>query len=76
MTSFGGVVSARGSSSSLFQNMKKDLRNKRNRDNSRLFKINCVSTFSDPYKTLRIHKGASEAEVKKAFRQLALQVNH
>ncbi|KAK1363966.1 chaperone protein dnaJ 8, chloroplastic-like [Heracleum sosnowskyi] len=72
MTSFGGVVSARGSSS-LFQNMKKDLRNKRNHNKSRLFKISCVSTFSDPYKTLRINKGASEAEVKKAFRQLALQ---
>ena len=72
MASFGGVVSARGSSSSLF--MKKDPRKKRNQ--SRLFKINCVSTFSaDPYKTLRINKGASESEVKKAFRQLALQVN-
>ncbi|WOH09956.1 hypothetical protein DCAR_0729417 [Daucus carota subsp. sativus] len=70
MASFGGVVSARGSSSSLF--MKKDPRKKRNQ--SRLFKINCVSTFSaDPYKTLRINKGASESEVKKAFRQLALQ---
>lgn len=76
MTSFGGVVFARGSSASLFPNMKKDSRNKRNHNNSRLFKINCVSTFSDPYKTLRINKGASEAEVKKAFRQLALQVNN
>lgn len=75
MTSFGGVVSTRGSSSSLFQSMKKDLKNKRNH-NSRLFKINCVSTFSDPYKTLRINKDASEAEVKKAFRKLALQVNN
>ena len=27
----------------------------------------------DPYKTLRIQPGSSESEVKKAFRQLALQ---
>ncbi|CAA2976248.1 chaperone protein dnaJ 8, chloroplastic-like [Olea europaea var. sylvestris] len=31
------------------------------------------SAVSDPYKTLKIHHGASESEVKKAFRQLALQ---
>ncbi|KAL8117436.1 chaperone protein dnaJ 8, chloroplastic-like [Apium graveolens] len=73
MTSFGGVVCARGCSSSLVRSMKKDSRNKINHKNRREFKINCVSTFSDPYKTLRISKSASEAEVKKAFRQLALQ---
>ncbi|KAL6996741.1 hypothetical protein U1Q18_006870 [Sarracenia purpurea var. burkii] len=32
-----------------------------------------ASAVSDPYKTLRIQPGASESEVKKAFRQLALQ---
>ncbi|KAL3819128.1 hypothetical protein ACJIZ3_005033 [Penstemon smallii] len=39
------------------------------------FKVSCVSSCADPdpYKTLRIHPGASESEVKKAFRQLALQ---
>ncbi|KAF7850497.1 hypothetical protein BT93_L5448 [Corymbia citriodora subsp. variegata] len=31
------------------------------------------SSVVDPYKTLRIHRSASESEVKKAFRQLALQ---
>ncbi|KAL5574439.1 hypothetical protein UlMin_016138 [Ulmus minor] len=31
------------------------------------------SSVMDPYKTLRIQPGASESEVKKAFRQLALQ---
>ncbi|KAL0380338.1 UNVERIFIED_CONTAM: Chaperone protein dnaJ 8, chloroplastic [Sesamum calycinum] len=38
-------------------------------------RVSCVSSsaLSDPYKTLRIQPGASEAEVKKAFRQLALQ---
>ncbi|KAI9089570.1 hypothetical protein K1719_029175 [Acacia pycnantha] len=39
-------------------------------------KIYCSSSSSsvkDSYKTLRIQPGASESEVKKAFRQLALQ---
>ncbi|XP_062090000.1 chaperone protein dnaJ 8, chloroplastic [Humulus lupulus] len=31
------------------------------------------SSVMDPYKTLRIQPGASESEVRKAFRQLALQ---
>ncbi|KAI7731402.1 hypothetical protein M8C21_011513 [Ambrosia artemisiifolia] len=38
--------------------------------------ISCVSSShltSDPYKTLSIRPGASESEVKKAFRQLALK---
>ena len=34
------------------------------------------SSVMDPYKTLRIEPGASESEVKKAFRQLALQVRY
>lgn len=39
-------------------------------------KVSCSysSSVMDPYKTLRIHRGASEVEVRKAFRQLALQV--
>ncbi|KAI3789838.1 hypothetical protein L2E82_02642 [Cichorium intybus] len=40
------------------------------------FRVRCVSTShlsSDPYKTLSIRPGASESEVKKAFRQLALK---
>lgn len=45
-------------------------------DRARVF---CVSSsaaakLTDPYETLRIHPGASESEVKKAFRQLALKV--
>ncbi|XP_041020892.1 chaperone protein dnaJ 8, chloroplastic-like [Juglans microcarpa x Juglans regia] len=31
------------------------------------------SSVMDPYKTLRIQPSASESEIKKAFRQLALQ---
>ncbi|KAI3504497.1 hypothetical protein L1887_26018 [Cichorium endivia] len=45
-------------------------------DGGKRFKVNCVlsnSVASDPYRILRIHHGASEYEVKKAFRQLALQ---
>ncbi|XP_040949578.1 chaperone protein dnaJ 8, chloroplastic isoform X2 [Gossypium hirsutum] len=39
-------------------------------------RVYCSSAPSvmDPYKTLRIQPGASESEVKKAFRQLALQI--
>ncbi|KAL2479039.1 Chaperone protein dnaJ 8 [Forsythia ovata] len=40
------------------------------------FRISCIyssSAVNDPYKTLRIHPDASESEVKKAFRKLALQ---
>lgn len=34
------------------------------------------SSVGDPYKTLRVHRGAAESEVKKAFRGLALQVSN
>ncbi|KAL6584979.1 hypothetical protein OROMI_004268 [Orobanche minor] len=50
------------------------IRNVRNNKNKNGFRVCCVSSaMSDPYKTLRIHPGASESEVKKAFRKLALQ---
>ncbi|CAI9780028.1 unnamed protein product [Fraxinus pennsylvanica] len=48
----------------------KDSSSKRNVKNR--FRVSS-SAVSDPYKTLRIHPDASESEVKKAFRQLALQ---
>ncbi|KAI6672055.1 hypothetical protein NL676_006940 [Syzygium grande] len=46
--------------------------------NHRGVKVSCSyssssSSVLDPYQTLRIQPGASESEVKKAFRQLALQ---
>ncbi|KAG8388221.1 hypothetical protein BUALT_Bualt02G0103100 [Buddleja alternifolia] len=49
--------------------------NNNNKKKKKGFRVSCVSfgAVSDPYKTLRIQPGASEAEVKKAFRQLALQ---
>ncbi|KAF9617331.1 hypothetical protein IFM89_035312 [Coptis chinensis] len=36
-------------------------------------KVSCVSSLTDQYRTLKIQPGASESEVKKAFRSLALQ---
>ncbi|XAR50457.1 hypothetical protein NMG60_11004791 [Bertholletia excelsa] len=50
--------------------------NKKKRKNGRdgVFRVSVsASAVTDPYKTLRIQPGASESEVKKAFRQLALQ---
>ncbi|KAF2321546.1 hypothetical protein GH714_000367 [Hevea brasiliensis] len=42
-------------------------------DRVRFLCVSSSSSVMDPYKTLRIQPGASESEVKKAFRQLALQ---
>ncbi|KAI4355844.1 hypothetical protein L6164_004579 [Bauhinia variegata] len=65
-----GVIGGNGSSSSWMQF--KDRQKKQKRANR--VKIICASSaVMDPYKTLRIKPGASESEVKKAFRQLALQ---
>ncbi|XP_057791413.1 chaperone protein dnaJ 8, chloroplastic-like [Salvia miltiorrhiza] len=51
---------------------RRSLRNKK--CNSKGFRVSCVSsTVSDPYQTLSIRPGASESEIKKAFRQLALK---
>lgn len=66
-----------GSSSAWFQI--KNRRKKNNhmgRERTRSFRVSSSSSsVMDPYKTLRIQPGASESEVKKAFRQLALQVH-
>ncbi|XP_059643461.1 chaperone protein dnaJ 8, chloroplastic-like [Cornus florida] len=78
-SSCGAMIN--GSSSSWIQ-LKESAKNKkmmRNNNKNRV-RVCCVfnssSTMnmsSDPYTTLRIHPGASESQVKKAFRQLALQ---
>uniref|UniRef100_A0A5B6YTF8 Putative DnaJ protein n=1 Tax=Davidia involucrata TaxID=16924 RepID=A0A5B6YTF8_DAVIN len=67
----GGGGGGCGSSSSWFQ-LKDSKKKKMGNDRVR---ICCVSSsaVTDPYKTLKIQPGASESEVKKAFRQLALQ---
>ncbi|CAN0919797.1 hypothetical protein LINGRAHAP2_LOCUS31662 [Linum grandiflorum] len=79
MASASGMIGSRcggSSSSSWFQTndpqTRKNVAGRRN--SSRMF---CVSSslVNDPYKTLRIKPGASESEVKKAFRKLALQVS-
>ncbi|CAL0325906.1 unnamed protein product [Lupinus luteus] len=69
-----GVVSGNGSSSSsswMKLRGRREMGKKVNR-----VKICCTYSSSDvmdPYKTLRLQSGASESEVRKAFRQLALQ---
>ncbi|KAJ8755524.1 hypothetical protein K2173_019322 [Erythroxylum novogranatense] len=59
-----------GSSSTWFQIKNKK---KKNMTRNRVMFVCASSSVMDPYKTLRIQPGASESEVKKAFRQLALQ---
>ncbi|KAK7255096.1 hypothetical protein RIF29_28499 [Crotalaria pallida] len=64
-----GVVGGNGSSSNWMKFRERRQQNKK-------VKICCSyssSAVMDPYKTLRIQPGASESEVRKAFRQLALQ---
>ncbi|KAK7267811.1 hypothetical protein RIF29_20490 [Crotalaria pallida] len=64
-----GVVGGNGSSSNWMKFRERRQQNKK-------VKICCFyssSSVVDPYKTLRIQLGPSEYEVRKAFRQLALQ---
>nr|XP_043617018.1 chaperone protein dnaJ 8, chloroplastic [Erigeron canadensis] len=66
----GYVSSSTSSSSWSFGKLRKSNKKKGNR------RVSCVyssTATSDPYKTLSIHPGASESEVRKAFRQLALK---
>lgn len=66
-----GVIGGNGSS---WINQFKDKSRKKKMVTNRVM-VSCVSSsVMDPYQTLRIRPGASENEVKKAFRQLALQV--
>lgn len=70
MASFSGMIGGCGSNW-----LKEDSKIMRKRnDRFRVCSSSSSSSYSDPYKTLRIHRGASETEVKKAFRKLALQV--
>ncbi|PHU24188.1 Chaperone protein DnaJ [Capsicum chinense] len=74
MGMLGGIGGCGAGSASLFR-----LRNsakKKTKNNKNGFRVSCVyspSAVADPYKTLRIQSGASESEVRKAFRKLALQ---
>ncbi|XP_039039640.1 chaperone protein dnaJ 8, chloroplastic-like isoform X2 [Hibiscus syriacus] len=51
----------------------KEKRKKSTKNTVRVLCSSSSSSIMDPYKTLRIQRGASESEIKKAFRQLALQ---
>ncbi|PQM40207.1 chaperone protein dnaJ 8 chloroplastic [Prunus yedoensis var. nudiflora] len=63
-----GVIGGNGSSWNLF----KDKPRKKKTVNRVM--VSCVySSVMDPYRTLKIQPGASESEVRKAFRQLALK---
>ncbi|PQQ00366.1 chaperone protein dnaJ 8 chloroplastic [Prunus yedoensis var. nudiflora] len=63
-----GVIGGNASSWNLF----KDKPRKKKTVNRVM--VSCVySSVMDPYRTLKIQPGASESEVRKAFRQLALK---
>ena len=69
-----GIIGGNGCSSSSSSSWFKlrDRQRKKKMANRVMF---CsASSVIDPYKTLKIQPGASESDVKKAFRQLALQV--
>ena len=73
MSSVSGVMNPRVSTSSSLRKMKN------HRTTIKKHRVSCSYTShnnvgSDPYKILKIERGASESEVKKAFRKLALKV--
>ncbi|KAF5466876.1 hypothetical protein F2P56_016759 [Juglans regia] len=73
-----GFIGGNGSSSSSWFQLGNGQRRKKKMVNRVMFSSASSSSSSssvmDPYKTLRIQPSASESEIKKAFRQLALQV--
>lgn len=70
-----GLIGGNGSSSSSWFQLGNGQRKKKmaNRVKVCSAAYSSSSAVTDPYKTLRIQPGASESEVKKAFRRLALQ---
>ncbi|KAL7176558.1 hypothetical protein ACSBR2_029982 [Camellia fascicularis] len=74
MASVAGMIGRGCGSSSWIQlkNSKKKAMRKNDRVRVCTASYSASSAVTDPYKTLRIQPGASESEVKKAFRQLAL----
>ncbi|PWA82461.1 dnaJ domain-containing protein [Artemisia annua] len=73
MSSVSGVINPSISSSS----STRKLRSYSNKKKA-VYRVSCSYTShnnvgSDPYKILKIQRGASESEVKKAFRKLALK---
>lgn len=74
MAAAAGIIGGNGCSSSSSSSWFKlrDRQRKKKMANTVMFFS--ASSVIDPYKTLKIQPGASESDVKKAFRQLALQV--
>jgi len=68
-----GVVGGNGSSASWMQFRNRDRKQAKVNRARVCCSYSSSSSVMDPYKTLRIQPGASETEVRKAFRQLALQ---
>ncbi|KAL4334805.1 hypothetical protein GQ457_07G032770 [Hibiscus cannabinus] len=71
MASAIGMIGGKGCSS--WMQIKEKGKKKKNTANRVRVCCSYSSSVMDPYKTLRIQPGASESDVKKAFRQLALQ---
>ncbi|XP_022949473.1 chaperone protein dnaJ 8, chloroplastic-like [Cucurbita moschata] len=72
--STAGFIARTGSSSWIRQRNRANKLHRSSRNQVRAsYSSYSSSSMADPYRTLRIQPGASESEVKKAFRQLALQ---
>jgi DnaJ-class molecular chaperone len=67
-----GLIGGNGSSSSSWFKLKD--RQRKKKMVNRVMLCSASSSVMDPYQTLRIQPNASESDVKKAFRKLALQV--
>ncbi|XP_021759343.1 chaperone protein dnaJ 8, chloroplastic-like [Chenopodium quinoa] len=67
------AVKGLSSSISSFSPLMKKRKNKTSRNRVAFVSASAATTYADPYQTLSVHRGASESEVKKAFRRLALQ---
>lgn len=70
-----GIVGVCGSTSAPWIRLKNFSKRTTKRGENIRFGVTCVysPSVTDPYKTLRIQPDASESDVRKAFRQLALQ---
>ncbi|XP_062157169.1 chaperone protein dnaJ 8, chloroplastic [Alnus glutinosa] len=66
-----GLIGGNGSSSSSWFKLKD--RQRKKKMVNRVMLCSASSSVMDPYQTLRIQPNASESDVKKAFRKLALQ---
>ncbi|KAK7845002.1 chaperone protein dnaJ 8, chloroplastic [Quercus suber] len=73
MAAAAGIIGGNGCSSSSSSSWFKLRDRQRKKKIANRVMFCSASSVIDPYKTLKIQPGASESDVKKAFRQLALQ---